>query len=524
MPTHSPATSVHPDAPPSSQVPLVLLAAFSVCLQLLPLLNAEYGYFRDELYYMACAKHLAFGYVDHPPLAPFLLRLVLITLGESVLAIRLLPALAGAATVFLTGSIARRLGGGTFAQSLAALAMAVAPGFLIFCGFYSMNPFESLLWTGCVYVVVRIVQEHEPRLWALVGVLVGIGLLNKHTLIVYAFSLVLALLLTPARRQVLSRWFWLGGALAVLIVLPNVVWQVHNDLASLEFYRNANLLKNIDTSPVEVLLAQVFVMNPLAFPVWFAGLCFFLFSGRGRGLRVLGLTYLFLLATMMWAGSSRPDRMLAAYPMLFAGGGVLIAGFVERRSRWLLQTVIAGVVLVGGVLFAPIALPVLPPGTQAQYAERLSPPRVEQGATARLPQWFADRFGWEEMAASVAEVLRSLPEQEPGQVLLLAENYGEAGALELFGPRYGLPPVLSPHNTYHLWSAEHDEAPTYIAIGLPEEELRRIFGEVTPVGVHRCTWCMDYENDLPIYICRDARTPFGDWWPTMKWYGGARKS
>jgi hypothetical protein len=210
--------------------------------------------------------------------------------------------------------------------------------------------------------------------------------------------------------------------------------------------------------------------------------------------------------------------------MLFAGGGVLIAGFVERRSRWLLQGVIAGAVLVGGVLFAPIALPVLPPGTQAQYAERLSPPRVEQGATARLPQWFADRFGWEEMAASVAEVLRSLPEQEPGQVLLLAENYGEAGALELFGPRYGLPPVLSPHNTCHLWSAEHDEAQTYIAIGLPEEELRRVFGEVTAAGVHRCTWCMDYENDLTIYVCRNARTSFRDWWPAMKWYGGARKS
>jgi len=524
MPTRSPATRVPLDAPLGSRLHLFLLAAFSVCLQLLPLLNAEYGYFRDELYYMACAKRLAFGYVDHPPLAPFVLRLVLITLGGSVLAIRLLPALAGAATVFLTGSIARRLGGGTFAQSLAALAMAVAPGFLIFCGFYSMNPFESLLWTGCVYLVVRIVQEDEPHLWTLVGLLVGMGLLNKHTLIVYALSLGLALLLTPTRRHVLSRWFWLGGALAVLIVLPNVVWQVQNDLASLEFYRNANLLKNVDTSPVEVLLAQVFVMNPLAFPVWFAGLCFFLFSRQGRAFRILGLTYLFLLTTMMWAGSSRPDRMLAAYPMLFAGGGVLIAGFVERRSRWLLQGVIAGAVLVGGVLFAPIALPVLPPGMLVQYAEMLSPPRVEQGATARLPQWFADRTGWEEMAASIAEAQRLLPEREEGRVLLLAENYGEAGALEFFGPRYGLPPVLSPHNTYHLWSAEKDEAQTYIAIGLSEEELRGVFRDVTPVGVHRCTYCMDYENDLTIYVCRDARTPFRDWWPAMKWYGGARKS
>lgn len=509
--------------PSLSRLHLYLLAAFSVSIQLLPLLNSQYGYFRDELYYIACAKRLAFGYVDHPPLAPFLLRLVMTTLGDSILAIRLLPALAAAATVFLTGVIARRLGGSTFAQSLAALAMAIAPGFLLFCGFFSMNPFESLIWTGCVYVTIRLLQQNEPHLWPLVGLLVGIGLLNKHTLIVYALSFVLALLLTPARRHVLNRWFWLGALLATLVALPNVLWQLQHDLASLEFYRSANLLKNIDTSPLEVFLAQVFVMNPLAFPVWFAGLCFFLFSRRGRQLRVLGLMYLFLVATMMWAGSSRPDRMLAVYPTLFAGGATLIAGFVERHSRWVLQAIIVGVVLIGGVAFAPIVLPVLPPAELLTYSQMLSPPQVEQGATARLPQWFADRFGWEEMASSVAGVHRSLPVDEQREVLLLAENYGEAGALELFGPRYGLPPVISPHNTYHLWSASHDSAQAYIAIGLPERQLRGVFREITQAGVHRCSYCMDYENDLPMYICRNAKAPFEEWWPSTKWYGGAKK-
>ena len=215
--------------------------------------------------------------------------------------------------------------------------------------------------------------------------------------------------------------------------------------------------------------------------------------------------------------------MLAAYPMLFAGGATLIAGLVERRSRWVLQTVIVGVVLVGGLGFAPMALPVLPPQMLLKYSRMLSPPQVEQGATARLPQWFADRFGWESMASSVAVVHRPLSEQEQGQVLLLAENYGEAGALELFGPQYGLPPVISPHNTYHPWSATHDAAQTYVAIGLPEEQLRAIFREVTQAGVHSCSYCMDYENDLPIYICRNARTPFRMWWASMKWYGGAKK-
>lgn len=508
---------------PSSRLHLYLLAAFGASLQLLPLFNSHYGYFRDELYYLACAKRLAFGYVDHPPLAPFLLRGVVETLGESLLAIRLLPALAAGATVFLTGLIALRLGGSRFAQSLAALSVAIAPGFLLFCSFFSMNPFETLIWTGSVLVTIRLLQQNEPRLWLLVGLLVGIGLLNKHTLIVYGLSLGLAFLLTPARRHVLNRWFWLGGLLATLVVLPNVLWQLQHELASLEFYRNANLLKNIHTSPLEVFLAQVFVMNPLAFPIWASGLSFFLFSRRGKELRVLGLMYLFLLGTMMWAGSSRPDRMLAAYPALFAGGATLIAGFVERRSRWVLQTILAGLVLVGGVAFAPIVLPVVPPAELLAYSERLSPPKVEQGATAQLPQWLADRFGWEEMASSAAEVYRSLPADEQRDVLLLAENYGEAGALELFGPRHGLPPVISPHNTYHLWGATHDPAQTYIAIGVPERQLREVFGEVTQAGVHRCSYCMDYENNLPIYTCRNARLPFEEWWPRAKNYGGANK-
>lgn len=509
--------------PQQSSAHLYLLAALSLSFQLLPLLQTEYGYFRDELYYIACAKRLALGYVDHPPLAPFLLRLVLTTLGDSILAIRFLPALAGASTVFLTGIITRQLGGRRFAQSLAALAMAIAPGFLIFCGFFSMNPFESLLWTSCVYLIIRLLQQESQRLWVLVGVLIGLGLLNKHTLLVYALSLFVALLFTPARRCVRSKWLWLGAVLAGLVVLPNVLWQIQHDLPSLEFYRNANLLKNIDNSPIEVFLAQVFIMNPLAFPVWFSGLCFYLFSRQGREYRVFGLTYLFLLATMIWAGSSRPDRMLAAYPVLFAGGAIAVDQLCRRYSRWALQTAIVMIVLVGGLGFAPIALPILPPEMLLKISQMLSPPQVEEGATAKLPQWFADRFGWEKMTSTVAGVYQTLPPQEQGQVLLLAENYGEAGALEFFGGRYHLPPVISPHNSYHSWSSVHEAVRTYIAIGFPEGQLTDIFQEVTQAGLHTCSYCMDYENNLPVYICRKPRSSFADWWSRMRWYGGAKK-
>jgi hypothetical protein len=425
--------------------------------------------------------------------------------------------------VFLTGVITRQLGGGRFAQSLAAAAMALAPGFLIFCSFYSMNPLEVLLWTACISLAIRILDQGEPRLWPLVGLLIGIGLLNKHTLIAYAVSLAVALLATPARRHILSKWLWLGILLAGVVVLPNVIWQVQHGLPSLEFYRNANVLKNVDNSPLEVFLSQVFVMNPLAFPVWMTGVCYFLFAKGGRPHRVFGLSYVILLATMMWAGSSRPDRMLAAYPILFAGGATVIARTAQRHSRWVLQSVVVVLLLTGGIAFAPIALPLLPPKALVGFAQAISPPRAEQGATAQLPQWFADRFGWEAMASSVAKAYRSLPEQEQRQTLLLVGNYGEAGALEFYGARYGLPPVISPHNSLYMWGLAEAGAETYVAIGLPEAQLREVFGEVEEAGLHTCRYCMDYENNLSIYVCRGARAPHGAWWPKLRWYGGTKK-
>jgi hypothetical protein len=401
--------------------------------------------------------------------------------------------------------------------------MMVAPGFLIFCGFFSMNPLESLVWAGCVYLMIRLLQHEEPRLWVWVGVLIGIGLLNKHTMILYALSFAIALLCTPARKTVLRPWPWLGVVLAGLIFLPNALWQIQHNFPSVEFYSQANLLKNIDNSPLEVFLGQVFIMNPLAFPVWASGLCFFLFFKSGKQYRVFGFMYLFLLATMMWAGSSRPDRMLAVYPILFAGGAVLLTRLITYFSRWVLQVAVVVWVLVGGLAFAPIAIPIFPPETLLGFSQKLSPPQVEQGASAKLPQWFADRFGWAEMAATVAEVYQGLPQREQTQTLLLAENYGEAGALEFFATEYQLPAVISPHNTYHLWGLTHEAVPTYIAVGFPEDRLRSIFQEVTQAGKHTCTYCMDYEDNLTVYLCRNARRPYNDWWSEVKWYGGAEK-
>ena len=504
----------------SYQGHLLLLALVSFIIQLLPIfLSPEYGYFRDELYYIACAKRLAFGYVDHPPFAPFLLRIILAVFGDSLLAIRLLPALAGAITVFITGRITEQLGGGRYAQFIAALAMAISPVFILINGFFSMNPFEGLIWSMCVYIIVILLRHDKPELWFCVGILAGIGLLNKHTFIVYIGSLFLGLLLTPARKYVMDKWIWLGALMTGILLLPNIFWQIQHNFVSLEFYRNATLFKNVDTSPLKIIFDQILLMNPVTFPIWLAGLCYYLFSRSGKPYRLFGWFYVILLATMMLSRSSRPDRMLAAYPVFLAAGSLVIERSLKHHKTRIVQIGVILLLLVFGIGLLPIGLPILPPRTLVSYLQRLGiSVEFEKGQSARLPQWYADRFGWEEIASSVAEVYSHLPEDEKSETLFLTGNYGEAGAIEFFGEQYQLPGVISPHNNYHLWGQEHNTAKIYVSVGIPVEPLRNVFNNIEQDGVHTCSYCMDYENNLPIYICRSPKHSIEEIWPEAKSY------
>lgn len=509
-----------------SQRPFVkanlLLAAFAGANFLLYLFatiigrRSGYGYFIDELYYLACAKRLAFGYVDHPPLAPFLLRLALAALGDSLVAIRLLPAAANALSLVMTGLIARRLGAGVFGQLLAALAMAVAPVFLVFAGFFSMNPIETLLWATCGYLLIRLIQEGQPKFWLLIGALIGLGLMNKHTLIVYVGGLFVGMLFTPARKYLFNRWFWAGMLLGALIVLPNVVWQIQHDFPSVEFYRNATASKNIDSSPVKVIFDQILSMNPLTAPIWLVGLFFFLAAQRGSAYRMFGVVYLLLLGVMFASHSSRPDRMLAAYPALFAAGAHLIEqGLKTSRLRNGGQVAIIVLLLIAGLPLLPFSLPLLPPYLMNAVP---SPVQIEEGVNSRLPQWLADRFGWEELAARVAEVYDTLSPEEQAKCAIVAGNYGQAGAVELFGKAYHLPRVISGHNTYWLWGTGDYTGEVAIVTGGDPAELQSVFREVSTADVVECAFCRPDAKTLPIYVAKGLSMPIAKVWPQVKSY------
>jgi hypothetical protein len=499
------------------------LAASLFLLEWIPSFWGPYGYFIDELYYLACAARPAWGYVDHPPLSVLILTADRWMLGESLPALRLLPALAGAATVLLSGALARRLGAGAFGQGLAALATIFAPIPLIMFGIYSMNSYEMLLWTAMFYVLVVLLERDEPRWWLLFGLLAGLGLMNKHTMVLLGGGVAVGIVLTPVRKHLATPWPWLGAGIAALILMPNLWWQHLYGWPSLEFYRNADLYKNVPTPPLQVVVQQILFYNPGAFPLWAAGLIFFLRSERGRPYRAIGWACAALLVMMILSQKSRPDRIAAIYPVMFAGGAVWIEMLARRhRVGWLMPA--AGVLIVaGGLVFLPLVVPLLPPAVTARYAAATGVvPQIErgEGKATELPQWLADRFGWEEFVADVDSAAQRLTPEQRESAVIVAPSYGHAGALELLGDP-DLPPVMSAHNTYYLWGFElltTRKVEGGIFVGSDPADLERIYAEVELIGVHRCDYCMPWRAELPIYWAWGPRVPLLEIWPEVKHY------
>jgi MFS family permease len=497
------------------------MALIPFLYQMFTTATADYGYFIDELYYIACSRHLAFGYVDHPPLSVALLALSRSVLGDSLAAIRFLPALAGAGTVFMTGLLARQLGGSRWAMVLAALASMANPIYLLMGSFYSMNAFEPLIWAAFLYFMIRLVQEENPRWWIAIGVLMGVGLEMKHTLVAYALALGIGMFLTPARRFLWSRWLALGVLVAGLLIAPNLIWQWLHGFPSLEFYHNAMKYKNIPTGPVEVLLQQVLLANLFALPLWGAGLLFFFFARGAARYRFVGWTYLVLLAMMIASKSSRPDRIAAIYTLLFAGGAVALQGLsvpVVRRGAMALMT---GMLILSMAITAPISTPLLSPKQEKRFLTAIGfNLSIETGKrNDALPQWLGDRLGWREMAEAVAQVYRDLPEEDQKTVVFISGSYGHAGALDLYGPELGLPPrVYSTNNTYHLWGPPPESAQVYIGVAVNRSDYEQRFQSVREAAVFTCEMGSSSLRQVSIYVMRTPKGSVTKAWPDFRNY------
>lgn len=475
--------------------------------------NGGYGYFRDEFYYMACGQNLAFGYVDHPPFIALIAALSRWLMGDSLFAIRFFPALAGAVTVFMSGRVARALGGKIFAQVLTAAGIVVSPLYLAIGNFLSMNPFDQLFWTLALLLLIHVLKRETTKDWLLLGLVLGIGLQNKISVLFLGFGLLVGLLLTRERKRFVSWKIWMAGGISLLIFLPHILWQIANEFPTLEFMRNAAMYKNVALSPLQFVMGQLLDIHPFLFPILLIGLFFFLFSKNGKPFRVLGWIYVSIFIVFIHT-HAKTYYAGPVYPTMLAGGAVCLEGWLRQPKTAWLKPAIISLIIAGGVFTAPFVLPILPVEKFIAYQEStgLRPQAGENHEMGPLPQHYADMFGWEEMVAAVASVYHDLSEEDRARCGIYAQNYGEAGAVDFFGPALGLPRAICGHNNYWYWGTHGYTGEVLLILGGREEDHRRVYRTVEKKDVFRHPYVMPYENNLGIFLCRDLEQPFPEVW------------
>jgi len=494
--------------------PVALLCLVQLALWVLSSGPLAYGYMSDEMYYLDCADRLAWGYVDHPPFSLLLLAGVRALLGDSLLALHLLPALATCLDFGLVALLARELGGGRVAQALAALAVLAAPVHQGIAGFYSMNALEPALWSGALLLLARIANGASPRLWLVLGGLLGVGLLNKISVLWLGAGLAVGLLATPARRWLATPWPWACAAIAALLFAPHLFWQAANGWPTLEFMRNATSQKMLAKTPLDFAGEQILTMGPLAAPLWLAGLGWYFLTPDGRRQQLLAWVWIVVIALLVASGSARANYAAPAYAGLLAAGGVAVERGCRRGARRWPAGVFAAGLGLSGLALLPLATPLLPPERLIDYARALGveAPRQQVGETADLPIHLALRFGWPELIDAVTRAQSELSPGERAQAVVLAPSFGVAGALRFLGRGHGLPPVISGHNNYFLWGRGDAGGEVLIAVADDASDLEWAYERVERVAEIDCRHCESELARRAVFVCRGLRVPFESFW------------
>lgn len=474
----------------------------------------RYGFFGDELYYFAYSKHLAWGYVDHPPLVALLTFLSTQIFGETIFGLRLMSGLSGAVTVLLAARIAKILGGGGFSQSLAALSICFSSAFPAMSSFFSMNPVDIMLCTLFVVLFLTTIKAPSGTKWIGLGILLGVGLLNKYTFLVLDFSLFVSLVITKRWSVLRSPWLYLSGAAGLIIFLPHIFWQINHGWPTLEFMRNATEYKNLSLSPLAFLFQLAIGLNPFTLPVWLSGLAYLLFSKDEREFRFLGWTAIIFLVVYM-VQNSKMYYVVPIFPVLFAAGAVAVERFSLRKEvRWP-RWITVSTLIVSGTILMPLAVPVLPVKQFVAYAKTLSVwnmIRMEKDEGDVLPLHFVYRLGWEELVGTVGVAYNSLPQHERDSCAVLASWYGIAGAIDHFGPTVGLPNAICPRNNYWLWGTRNYSGKIVLAVGYDAAFLGRFFDNVERVA----RFDQPYAYGAEVYLCKGPKYPLDKLWQQLK--------
>ena len=503
-------------------IPEEMVIPFLLTLTQLTILIAfhnNYNYFRDELYYIACSDHLDWGFVDHPPLSILILKISRWVFGDSLHAVRVLPAIAVSFVVIIGAKIAKLFGGGTFAQAFASLTIVCASGLIGHGRYFSMNAFDVLFWSLALYILVKIFQSGNQKLWVWFGIVAGLGLQNKYSVGFMIIGALGGMVFTSQRKQFKNKWFWMGMILAGLIFLPHIIWEIVNKYPSLEFMRNASQNKNVHLSVLDFFRGQLRDMNFLNAPIWMLGIFFLLFKSEVSKFKSLGWMYIIVFIAMI-AGNAKVYYLSPIYPVLLAGGSVYVEQlFSKYRLKWLKVSYPIALVLLA-LIALPFAVPVLPVNDFIRYEQLLgiTPRQDERSSVSELPQYYADQFGWEEMVSNFTSAYNTLTPDEQKQCVLYVRNYGEAAAIDFYGSKCGLPKALCGHNSYWYWGPGEKTGDIAIIIGdsydLEEnlEDLQRAYQEVKLVATTDATYAMPFENGRQIFVCKGMRTTFQAIW------------
>lgn len=494
--------------------PSLVLALASLALHAFA--NGHYGFFRDELYFIVCGDRPDWGYVDQPPIVPLLASWSHAVFGDFLWGFRLLPALMMAATVALTAEFSRAIGGGRFAQWLAGLCVLCAPVFLLQGVLFITDMFQPLTWLALIWIVVEIERRGDERWWLAFGAVAGFSLETKYLVAFFVIALAPGLLTTPLRKSLLRPWVYLGALITAVIMAPNVWWQAEHGWPFLELGRAGANGKNLAMSPLGFLVQQFLQMGPLAMLVAFAGLWAGAVRLQFSAARAVAFAWLILFLVFDHI-HGKPYYLAAIYPALFAFGALRIGQWFANS---IVRGVFAGAIVVLGAIAAPLTLPILPIDDFIRYQQAIGikPSVGEKLETGALPQYYADMFGWQEMARNVAAVYWSLPPAERARAVFYGNNYGEAAAIDVFGRRLGLPPAISGHNNYYLWGPRGHDGSVLIILGGSTKHYADLFRSWRIGGRIDSPHAMAYETNQPIYVLRGMKVPLAKYWPQARHY------
>lgn len=475
--------------------------------------NHQYGFHQDEMVVLDNANNLDWGFVEYPPLTPFLARIELTLFGFSLVSARTFAALAHAFVLVLAGLMASELGGKRAAQILTSVVSAIAPIALIQGSLIQYVTFDFLWSVLIAYLMIRLLKSEDPRWWLAIGAVIGLGMMTKYTMVMFVAGLVGGVLLTDARRYIRSAgaWLWGGVGLSLLIFLPNMIWQVQHRFVSLEFLSSIHA-RDVAIGRADGYLMEQFLLcsNPLTIPFWIAGLYFYCGTQAGKPYRAIGWMYVIPFLIYLFT-QGRSYYLAPAYPMLIAAGAVIWQGWIEKLSvqkARLVSGTTWGFVLIGAMVGGALSLPIAPINSPLW------------NITSEVHDIFTEQIGWDEMIQTVAGIYANLPEEEKSQAGILAGENDEASALNLYGGEYGLPRAISGSDTFWLRGYGNPPPETLIVLGYTQETANSLFEQCEVAGM--ITNAYDVENDLRdspnIFVCRGPRAPWNELWNRLKRY------